>query len=815
VETRKNIYRKATSACLVVAIVAFAIAVFLAPPVSSTDSSTGWLAFCALLAAYKIVPLTGGLALDGSLFLLAGWAAAAPQQARVLCLVGGLVFGVRLAVGDKGVQFSLDFLTLASCALVSVLVARQGLDIFAARVALVIVIFLILQLLVGELLLHSAPGDGSVQVRGTAELLRPMRLALSGFLLMTAVLYVESNPTFVALVPIYLYLQKLTKSSLHSKNADRGALATRAVMSVQRQKAVVEERLVETDRKRRLLEGLSEQLLSEPGQEEVFSAVAMTLRSLAPYDGLVFLRLENDSFIPQRGFGQDVAPFEELALADVQLRPVIRAHQTRQPVKFESKDPNPVGDRSALAVRLGPEDVLYLGRKALKPFQAKEVETTTWVAEKAEKALHLARKVEWKESNLREKSRDNYRLRNRLKLLSHLQESFFKLSSTIQRDRLMQIIKQVLIESVPHDSGLLVVQDSPLAWSPNAENPQFSEPQVKRLHKESDGRALIFADIGTEKSPFRDLAPGARSLLYTPLQIQNAVLGCIVLVAVEPGCFSGEHRDLLSTISTQCSLALTNAQNYETAVQARRTLEEAQAQLIQASKMGAVGLLAAGLAHEMNTPLGVVAVSIESAESKIEQGQTETAINRLGFAKKAVEKIKVLVQQLLHYSRKSDDEAVEPIDLSKIAQNTIDFVAPTLSRKGVVVTTQLSDHVVSIGRPEEIQQVLSNLLINAADATLLADQTKPIRVSTRVTNGLALLQVQDQGTGIKEEHLDRLFEPFFTTKEVGDGSGLGLSVSYEIVKAHEGKLEVISKPGQGSLFTVSLPLKPSSPGEAP
>ena len=201
---------------------------------------------------------------------------------------------------------------------------------------------------------------------------------------------------------------------------------------------------------------------------------------------------------------------------------------------------------------------------------------------------------------------------------------------------------------------------------------------------------------------------------------------------------------------------------------------------------------------------------MESLERKLKDSPPKV-LDKLAFAQVAVEKIRVLVKQLLHHSRQSNREReFKEIAVSLLIRETLSLVENSLQVNGIEVATRLEEGLAVMGRFDELQQVLTNLLLNAADATVRSEKISPIMVlCTRIPRA-ALIEVRDQGVGISESDIGRVFEPFFTTKEVGEGTGLGLSVSYQIVEAHNGKLEVKSGIGLGTSFFLTLPLKGAS-----
>lgn len=240
-----------------------------------------------------------------------------------------------------------------------------------------------------------------------------------------------------------------------------------------------------------------------------------------------------------------------------------------------------------------------------------------------------------------------------------------------------------------------------------------------------------------------------------------------------------EQIYLVGLVASQTALGLQSARRF-------RDQQQAQAGVMQASKMAAVGQLAAGVAHELNTPLGAVQLQLELTQ--MDPNLSPMANKALEVAGKAVDHAQKIISRLLYYSREGASER-QVFDLSQIVNDTMQLLSHQLQIDGVQVELQLSPGCSASLNANEIQQVLTNLILNAKDSCLEKEaQGKRILVRT-VTNGKESgIEVYDQGAGIPDAIRERIFEPFFTSKPVGKGVGLGLSVSMELVQQHEGRL---------------------------
>ncbi len=242
-------------------------------------------------------------------------------------------------------------------------------------------------------------------------------------------------------------------------------------------------------------------------------------------------------------------------------------------------------------------------------------------------------------------------------------------------------------------------------------------------------------------------------------------------------------------------------------------LESTQSQLIQAEKMNALGQLAASIAHEINNPLAGVLVYTKLLSKKVgsDSFDKEEAITNLSKIDSAVSHCSTMVRGLLDFSRQTKP-VLKKVAVIDVIDNVMTFVGHQADMNHVEVTKEeMSPSLDVLADPDQLQQVLMNLVINAIQA--MPDGGKlTIRISAD-EDGQVSVSVEDTGSGIAPENLERLFTPFFTTKEKGKGVGLGLAVSHGIIERHSGSIDVQSALGKGSTFTVHLPAY--SGGETP
>lgn len=330
------------------------------------------------------------------------------------------------------------------------------------------------------------------------------------------------------------------------------------------------------------------------------------------------------------------------------------------------------------------------------------------------------------------------------------------------------------------------------------------------------------------RQEFLDLSGRRKDGSEVPVEI--SVAGWIVN---QDRFFTALMRDISERKRTEAG----NRQHMNALIALNKRLEGMNIQLLHSEKMASIGQLAAGVAHEINNPLGFVLSNIGSLERYLKDffslldayEKMEAALNEesrdalqrlkdaidlaylrndvgalLAETRQGIDRVRNIIKDLMSFSRKQGDEQWEWFDVHAGLDSTLNVAWNELKYR-VTVNKVYGKLPLIYGLPAQINQVFMNLLVNAAQS-IATKGTLTLRTGKQGDE--VWIEVADSGGGIAPENLTRIFEPFFTTKAVGQGTGLGLSVSYSIVQKHQGRIEVTSELGKGTTFRVWLPIKP-------
>jgi two-component system NtrC family sensor kinase len=300
-----------------------------------------------------------------------------------------------------------------------------------------------------------------------------------------------------------------------------------------------------------------------------------------------------------------------------------------------------------------------------------------------------------------------------------------------------------------------------------------------------------------------------QGFVCVPIHSRGRILGTLSLGRQSSDTFDEREVALVEATADQIGIALDNARLYSETVRQLEELRRTQAQLIHAEKLSAVGELASGVAHEINNPLTTI---LGQAHLLLERAEVTPHLReRLTIIADEASRAARIVQNLLLFSRHYPPER-RPCGLADQVRRVLELKAYQLERDNIQIRTEFETCPPVSADENQLQQVVLNLVQNAHQAMAHQSDERVLTVRVRALNpAAAAIEVLDTGAGITPDALPRLFDPFFTTKPPGEGSGLGLSVSYGIVAEHKGKLRGENRADRrGAVFTVELPIGEAS-----
>lgn len=322
----------------------------------------------------------------------------------------------------------------------------------------------------------------------------------------------------------------------------------------------------------------------------------------------------------------------------------------------------------------------------------------------------------------------------------------------------------------------------------------------------------LFVDIdpayASIKEQAKEYCDKTGAIVVIPLVLNENLLGVINLgKKTSLKRYSAAEFNFLATLKNQSAIAISNSllyENIENQVRQRtKELVEVQKQLVQAEKLATVGTLAGGVAHEINNPLAAILTNVQMLLMDNQKIDRES----LEIIEEATKRCRTIVQKLMAYGRKPL-EAVDfsEVDLSDVFKSVMSFIGYQLEQENVRIVADLKkDGYVVKGNFNELEQVLTNIILNGRDAISKIKKSGDIRVTLSRNGTWVAIAVEDEGTGISKDVQRKIFDPFFTTKDVGKGLGLGLSICQSIVEKHKGTISIDSELNKGTVVTVRLP----------
>ena len=448
--------------------------------------------------------------------------------------------------------------------------------------------------------------------------------------------------------------------------------------------------------------------------------------------------------------------------------------------------------------------------------------------------------------NNRQKQKANKLLQQSYNNVEQLGEIGRKVNSSLDVKQIIGTVYQnvnQLMDAAVFGIGLYQEGSQVLEYPATYENGEVLPFYTNSLQDENrfgavcfnTGKEINIGNLGVEyKDHIQEIATPQQggqpeSIIFLPLTAKEKKLGVITVQSFKKNAYSEYHLYMLRNIANYSSIAIDNAESYETLNETLGQLQATQKQLIQSEKMASLGELTAGIAHEIQNPLNFVnnfsevnTELIDEAGQEIDKGNINEAKIILNDIRENEQKINhhgkradAIVKGMLQHSRSSSG-VKEPTDINALCDEYLRLSYHGLRAKDKSFNaTMKTDFDASIGNiniiPQDIGRVVLNLLTNAF---YVVDEKKKsgienyeptVSINTKKVGDKVLISVSDNGNGIPQKVLDKIFQPFFTTKPTGQGTGLGLSLSYDIIKAHGGEIKVETKEGEGTEFTIILP----------
>jgi nitrogen-specific signal transduction histidine kinase/HAMP domain-containing protein len=311
------------------------------------------------------------------------------------------------------------------------------------------------------------------------------------------------------------------------------------------------------------------------------------------------------------------------------------------------------------------------------------------------------------------------------------------------------------------------------------------------LNNKASGEITFFGDYDTDFV--------FRSYMIVWLKRKGQCIGALRIVNKKKGDFATEDMRILSIFANNFSVALDNIKLFNDLKQKMKELRETQQQLIQAAKLAAIGELASNIAHEINNPL----TSILGFSQLIQdEDDIEKIMNDVELIQQESLRARGIVKQLLEFSKKKSLELKET-DINRLLKDVIKLIEVNIKSTGIRLEEEYKDVPNIMADSDQLKQVFINLMNNGIAAM---GSEGILSIETGNLDNEVFINIADTGMGIDNELIPHIFEPFFTTKDE-KGTGLGLSVSYKIVDSHGGRINVTSKKGHGTTFTIILPVK--------
>ncbi len=472
------------------------------------------------------------------------------------------------------------------------------------------------------------------------------------------------------------------------------------------------------------------------------------------------------------------------------------------------------------------------------------------------KNVELENKVEHRTQQLQQKNEEVEKQRdqlestfNNVKLLSEIGQ---QITSTLSLEKIIETVYEnvnQLMDATVFGIGVFNADDNRIDFPVSIEKGVKLSTWFSSLDEDNrlptwcfkNQKEIIINDYQTEYNKYvksiqkPKTGENPESILYLPLMTSEGPIGVITVQSFRKHIYTTYHIDILRSLGTYITIAIQNANSYRKMTEAFEQLKSTQSKLVESEKMASLGVLTAGVAHEINNPVNFISAGIKSLKEnytdledllklylnldrkkiseaqwdEIDELKAELEIESLlpeieelfGSIRNGATRTAEIVKGLRNFSR-LDEGDMKKANLEEGIDNTLVILNNRLKNR-VKVTKEYSKLPEVVCYPGQLNQVFMNIIYNATDAI---EGEGEINIKTGQDNGNIKISIKDSGKGMTEDVRSRIFEPFFTTKAVGKGTGLGLSISYGIIEKHKGSIDVKSEAGKGTEFIITLPL---------
>ena len=600
-------------------------------------------------------------------------------------------------------------------------------------------------------------------------------------------------------LPVFFALYQSNWERLSELRKARAEQNMAKVESLRKDKVLLEtaKNMAALQSQKRLVQTCSASFAKTTNSQECFTALSNIFKNLLALDSVAVMLHGDQGLVPlfcqghysERFFAQNRTGIRENLIGKSWTSGEIqRLDNSDTRVRIFEKE------KHAVAFPLHGQGVLYVGSES-RPLDGEDFQRLATVAYQFSLSLQSTLREEALARTVDQVSIANRQIELGKARLLKLLEGSHKMTRTLETTQIVEEASRTLLDLFQPDYLLIRVlqsEDHTVGTPP----PQDLLSQV--IAKLASGELAYYLDSLESEE-------GERGFTGHQLSWEGRLLGFILMSSTVPYQFQKAQRRFLELLALHCSVMLTNSKLFSDVQKARKDLEESQAQLIQSSKLAAVGQLAAGVAHELNTPLGAVLLSLQAANRQLQKGRYEKVQDKLDDGVKGAQAAKEIVSKLLFYSREGREDRAE-VSLAEVVRDTVQFLGSQITDDNIDVSCKILQDCKIQGNQNELQQILTNFLVNARDAILSSDkQSGHIEIEIDREDGEARLSVSDNGDGFSDEVKERAFEPFYTTKPVGQGTGLGLHVSRQIAERHGGRIELTSQTGKGAKLTLILP----------